>query len=172
MAEQDGTPQDTTKKPAQKRGDGRSTNGRFVKGNKAAVGRSGAKTRRREAAKIFCESMTKPEIKAIVRKLMDLAQAGDVEAARLVLSYSIGRPREMDAEPIQIDLPMVQSADDLPKAFAAVFTAVRAGEVSADELRQITAILTSARDAFGMPAMRRELDELRTIVEARDEAAP
>ncbi len=69
------------------------TTGRFVAGNAAAVGH-----RRPHAARVaelraeLFETLTRERLHGVLVALLEKAQAGDVAAARLVLSYALGEP--------------------------------------------------------------------------------
>lgn len=77
----------------EKRSD-RGADGRFVKGNKASVGhvppRKPAEYRRVAIDAIDVERFTK-----VVHALIEEAIAGNIQAAKLVLEYSLGKPKEM-----------------------------------------------------------------------------
>jgi hypothetical protein len=73
------------------REDGRDDNGRFTKGNKGGFGNPFA---RRTAAfrRALAEAVNEEMIAAVVRKLAELALAGDVAAIKLFLAYTVGKP--------------------------------------------------------------------------------
>ncbi len=75
--------------------DGRDARGRFTKGNPGGPGNPHA---RRVAAlrSTLIREVTKDDIRAIVRRLIDLAKEGDIQAAREVFSRVLGRPIEHD----------------------------------------------------------------------------
>ena len=61
---------------------GRTQNGTFAPGNKAAVGRS---TRAADLRRAFVEAITPEDIQAIAAALVKSAKDGDIAAAKLVL---------------------------------------------------------------------------------------
>lgn len=75
----------------------RDATGRFTPGNKAAAGHG-----RPHAAKIadlratLFETLTPDRLKGIVIAMVRKAMEGDVQAARLVLSYGLGTPEATD----------------------------------------------------------------------------
>jgi hypothetical protein len=73
------------------REDGRDENGRFARGNKGGFGNPFA---RRTAAfrRALAEAVTEEMIAAVVRKLAEMALAGDVAAIKLFLAYTVGKP--------------------------------------------------------------------------------
>jgi hypothetical protein len=70
---------------------GRGTDGRFAKGNAGGTGNPFARqvAALRQAA---LAAITPDTIRAIFAKMADLALAGDVPAAKLVLAYAVGKP--------------------------------------------------------------------------------
>lgn len=71
--------------------------GRFVTGNKAAVGR-----RRPHAAQVatlratLFEAITPDRLQRVVNALIVQAEEGNVAASRLILEYCLGKPLETD----------------------------------------------------------------------------
>jgi hypothetical protein len=79
----------------------RDANGRFAKGNPGGPGNPFG----RLVAKLrlaLLESVTPEDIQAIAQTLTQLAKEGDVQAAKLVLAYTIGKPVAA-ADPDRVD---------------------------------------------------------------------
>jgi hypothetical protein len=99
----------------------RGQDGRFAKGNPGGPGNPFARqvAALREAA---LAAITPDDVRAILAKMAELALAGDVQAAKLVLAYGIGRPAAT-ADPDRLDVqewqhfketaPMVNEAENL-----------------------------------------------------------
>jgi hypothetical protein len=70
---------------------GRGERGRFAPGNRFAKGNPHA---RRVAAlrKAFLDAATEDRMRRLADKLLKMAEAGDVTAARLALEYTLGKP--------------------------------------------------------------------------------
>ena len=88
--------------PAQNSATGRNSNGQFAKGNRFGPGNPFA----RQVAglrKALLDRVTAEDIQAIVEKLLQMAKAGDVAAAKLLLSYTIGKPQPA-VEPDNLDV--------------------------------------------------------------------
>jgi hypothetical protein len=77
---------------------GRASNGLFLPGNKIASGNPQAK-RMAELRKAAREAITPEEIGQLMRTYLQMALAGDVQAGKLVLEYTLGRP----VQAVQID---------------------------------------------------------------------
>ena len=81
---------------------GRDSRGRFTAGNKGGPGNPFA---RKSAAlrQAMLDAVTAEDLQAIMRQLSQKAQQGDVPAARLVLSYTVGKP-DKPVDPDTLDL--------------------------------------------------------------------
>ena len=74
---------------------GRDSRGRFASGNLGGPGNPlGGLVAKLRAALI--RAVKPADVKAIIRALLKRARAGDVETARLILSYTLGKPVEFD----------------------------------------------------------------------------
>jgi hypothetical protein len=89
----------------------RDASGRFTKGNPGGPGNPFARqvaALRREAL----AAVTPEDVRAIMAKLVELARAGDVPAAKLVLAYTVGKP----APTVNPDMLDVEEWDQFRKA--------------------------------------------------------
>lgn len=89
-------------------GGGRDRHGRFAKGNPGGPGNPlGAAVARLRAELV--KAVRPADVRAIVRALLRQARDGDTDAARLLLSYTLGRPMEPDIlerlERLESELP-------------------------------------------------------------------
>jgi hypothetical protein len=82
------------------------------------------------------------EAEALTRKAVELAKAGNPAALRLCLERLL--PPRKD-RPINLSLPRVEGAQDLPKALWAVVEAVARGEITPEEGHTLKAILEAYR---------------------------
>jgi len=84
-------PQPGSAEPASSDQTGRDNGGRFTKGNKGGPGNPFA---RKSAAlrQALLDTVTAEDLQAIVRQMIQQAKEGDVSAARLVFSYTLGKP--------------------------------------------------------------------------------
>src|SRR5262249_12040528 len=80
--------------PPPERSTGRGANGRFLKGNRCAVGRvsHGRKTAELRAQLLAC--VGPKTLRRIVRRLVKMAEDGDLDAAKLLLAYVLGKPAD------------------------------------------------------------------------------
>ena len=73
---------------------GRDQGGRFAKGNKSGRGNPFAK----QVAMLRCElvnAVTRKDIRRLARSLLKKAKAGNIAAAKLLLSYCVGQPVQL-----------------------------------------------------------------------------
>jgi hypothetical protein len=73
---------------------GRTPDGRFARGNSGGPGRHANPFARRTAGlrRAFCAALTQRQVRELVRSLHERALDGNMAAARLLLSYGVGRP--------------------------------------------------------------------------------
>ncbi len=95
---------------------GRSENGRFAPGNSFARGNPTARHAQR-LRQLFVTAVSEDDIRAIVAKLVELAKAGDIQAANLLLTRALGKPAvadnslPIDSEPIT-HVDQIKNLDD------------------------------------------------------------
>jgi hypothetical protein len=70
---------------------GRDASGRFTRGNRGGPGNPFAR-RTAGLRKAFCNALTQRQMRQLARSLHERALEGDTAAARLLLSYGVGRP--------------------------------------------------------------------------------
>lgn len=91
-------------------------NGQFAPGNKFGKGNPLAK-RQGELRRMFMEAVTPLKMQAVERAIYQATIEGDMQAARVYLEYTIGKPQSMQTEredtgPLVIEppLPLTESA--------------------------------------------------------------
>ncbi len=120
---------------------GRKLGHRFEPGNKYGKGRPEGS---RNKATIALQSLLDAEAEKITRKAIEMALAGDVTALRLVLERLIPPARERR---LNLALPSVDSAADLPAAASEVLRAIAAGEITPAEGQAVAGVLNAHRQA-------------------------
>jgi hypothetical protein len=81
--------------PSTNGANGRDARGRFAKGNTGGPGNPYAAAAAQFRAAIFA-AVTAEDVRAIVKKMVELAKAGDLVAARLIFDRTVGPPVELD----------------------------------------------------------------------------
>jgi hypothetical protein len=92
---------------------GRASNGRFALGNKASRGNAFAR-RMAEHRRAMLDAIGADGVTQVAKKLLAQALAGDVAAARVVLSYCVGRPVEV-VDPDRLDLDELALIREMPR---------------------------------------------------------
>src|SRR6516165_1785352 len=92
----------TDANPSPPPGPGRDARGRFTAHNPGGPGNPFA---RQTAAlrQVLLDTVTSEDLRAIVGRLVEAAKQGDVTAARLILSYTVGKPAP-SVDPDTLDL--------------------------------------------------------------------
>ena len=75
------------------------------------------------------------------------ALAGDVAAARVLLSYVVGRPREAAATASTIALPMA-TGRELCQGIDGIASAYQAGELESEQARFLLALVEAKRQTL------------------------
>ena len=111
----------------------------------------------RNGATMAAEALLDGEAEALTRKAVELALEGDTVALRLCLERLLP-PRR--SRRITFDLPTIQTAADLLPAFAAVVSAMGAGELAPDEAAVIAGVLEAKRKAIETGDLEKRLAAL------------
>lgn len=114
------------------RNNGRTTDGRFTKGN------PGRPLGARHKATLAAEAILDGEAEALTRKAVEKALEGDASALRLCLERIV--PVRKD-RPIAFGLPKIESAAESAKLLSALLGAVAAGEVTPAEAGEISKLI-------------------------------
>lgn len=83
--------------PLSSAGDGRATGGRFGSGNKFGKGNP-SNQRAQKLRSSMLAAVTKKDMREIIKAMVKKAIKGDAQAAKLVLSYTIGKPIDISTE--------------------------------------------------------------------------
>jgi hypothetical protein len=97
------------------------------------------------------------EAEVLTRKVLELAKAGNLVALRLCLERLL--PPRKD-RPINLTLPKVEGAKDLPKALWAVVEAVAQGEITPEEGQTLKAMLEAYRKGLETADFEARLTDL------------
>ena len=117
--------------------------GRFPKGQSGNP--AGKPKGTRHATTLAAEALLDGEARALTRKAIEMAKAGDVTALRLCLDRIVP-PRK--SRRINFPLPEADTAESVLKCQAAVVAGVSSGELSPDEAAALSSILEAQRRAI------------------------
>ena len=85
-------------------------------------------------------------------------EEGDVQAGRLALEFSVGKPRRQEAgDVVQIALPNIENVSDIAVASGRVIEAVGSGEITLGEAQALAGMLGSAGKLLEMAAIEARL---------------
>jgi hypothetical protein len=118
---------------------GRDPKGRFARGNRGKP--KGTRHRTTQAV----EALLDGEAQALTRKAVELALEGDTTALRLCLER-IAPPRREAA--VAVDIPVIETAGDLPKAIASLLAAAGRGDLTPGEAGRLAALVGEAGKAL------------------------
>jgi len=131
-----------TPKGPTKDGEKSSADTRFQPGNPGGPGRPVGS---RNKATIALDKIADDAGKEILEKMVELAKAGDMRAADMIL----GRVWPVrKGSPIVLSLPPIKTADDVVAALGAVADAVAAGGITPDEGQAVAGVLEIKRRAI------------------------
>jgi hypothetical protein len=133
---------------------GRDRKGRFGPGNPGKP--KGSRHRATQAV----EALLDGEAEALTRKAVELALEGDTTALRLCLER-IAPPRR--EAPVTVDLPAIVTADDLPKAIAALLQATARGDLTPGEAGRLAALVGEAGKALELHHIEERLRKLEEV---------
>jgi hypothetical protein len=130
---------------------GRDVNGRFTAGNTVAKGRAHAFARKAAALRqAFYAEVTPADMRAVVRKLITEATGGNLQAARLVLLWIVGKPTDPHhPDAVAAMLAAEAQAVTLPSPMPADREACMelAAKVLAEEIRSCRGLIPAPGDA-------------------------
>lgn len=113
----------------------------------------------RNKATIAALELLEGEAEKLTRKAVGLALKGDTTALKLCIDRLVPPCRE---RPLAVKLPIILTADDLPKLTAALLKAVGKGELTPGEATALSSLVTA--HARSLEIM--ELDKRLTALEA------
>lgn len=111
----------------------------------------------RNKATLAMEALLDGEAEAITRKAIEKAKEGDMVAIRLCLERILPTVK---SRPIEIDLPPIESAQDIQGAQGAVIAAMANGEITPDDASTIAGVLEARRRAIETVEFDKRLDIL------------
>jgi hypothetical protein len=115
----------------------------FEKGRPGGPGRPEGS---RNKASLLLDQLATEEGQEILRKVVEAAKGGDARSAEIILSRIW--PVRKGGRPVTLQLPQIDTANDLVKALGVVANAVGAGEITADEGAAVASVIETKRRAI------------------------
>lgn len=134
----------------------------FAKGHPGGPGRPKGS---RNAANRILDELASEGAESILKKQIELAQAGDSRAADMVLRRVWSMPR---GRPVDLDLPPVETAPDLMRAHTAVMAALAAKTITPEEATSIAAALDAQRRAIEVLDLAERMRALEARIDAKE----
>jgi len=135
--------------------EGRDAKGRFAPGN------PGKQPGTRHRVTVAMESLMEGQWEGLTKTAVALALRGDTTALRLCLDRIAPVRRGGHVE--IPDFPALASPADVPKAHAAILSAVAAGHLTADEAKPLSDLLTAYVTAFDIVDTAAEVAEIKRL---------
>lgn len=111
----------------------------------------------RNTATLAAEALLDGEAEAITRKAIERALEGDMTAIRLCLERILPA---IKSRHIEIDLPPVETAQDIQAAQGAVIAAMARGEITPDDASTVAGVLEARRRALETVELEKRIDAL------------
>ena len=114
----------------------------------------------------MAEQLLEGETEQLVRKVVDLAKNGNIQALRLCLDRALPIRKERS---IELEFLPAKNAQDLAANFQCVLAAVGDGRITPAEAQALTEILSSQARLFETVELEhrvQELEELQSVAQA------
>jgi hypothetical protein len=111
----------------------------------------------RNRATVAAQALLDGEAETLTRRAVELALGGDVGALRLCVERILPPVRE---RPVEVELPTVVVAADLPQVVAALLSAVARGELLPSEGEALAALVGALREALAVELLESRVAEV------------
>jgi hypothetical protein len=115
----------------------------------------------RNRATLLAEQLLDGEAEQLMRKAIEMAQAGDVSALRLCLERLLPPRREC---PIHVTLPPIDNVSQIADAVKTVVTSVSEGLITPSEGKVLTEILALHATVLTVPDLEARVKDLERFI--------
>jgi hypothetical protein len=136
--------------------------GRFKKGQSGNPKGKPKGTRNRTT--LIAQNLLEGQAEALVEKMVRLALDGDLTCLRVCIERLVPPKRE---ELIDMDLPEIGVAADIPKIFSALTARLREGGITPTEARTLIDLVEAARRLFEAAEFEKRIGALEEEVKSR-----
>lgn len=133
--------------------------GRFLPGN------TGRPRGVRPAALATLDAIGSEGAERVLRKVLELAEAGDMRAAEILLRRVWP---ERKGREVALELPPMQQAADLPRALGAIADAAAAGSITPDEAQALAGVFEAHRRAIDTADLAARVEALEARAAGRE----
>jgi hypothetical protein len=118
----------------------------------------------RHKTTLAIEAMLEGEAEALTRKAIDMAMNGDVVALRLCLERAAPLRK---GRPVVVDLPPIETANDVVGAVGAIVDAVGEGMLTPEEGHTLASILDTHRRAIETQELETRIATIEAVLRAK-----
>jgi hypothetical protein len=130
-----------------------------VRGRPFAKGNGGRRPGSKNRSSLILAALSDGDKEELIRKGLEIANAGDVSMLKFFLSRILPRER-----PISIDLPQMEFADDAVEALGAIVRAVSDGSISPGEGADVANLVNSYSRAIDIADLVKRIDALEAKI--------
>jgi len=116
----------------------------------------------------FLDQLADEQAENIVRKVLELAEAGDVSCMRMVLDR-LWPPRK--GQPIDIALPPLKTPADVLPALATIWHAVAEGLLSPEEAHSLASLMDRSIRIIELEGFEKRVDALEESAKQAEQSA-
>jgi hypothetical protein len=147
---------------------GRDDRGRFTHGNSGGPG--GVRTRAFTLKQAAEGAITPEHIEAMIRKATRMGLEGNLSAMRLVLDRVVGRVTDApkEPEPLQLELPRLDTAAQCNEALGRIIEGIVAGTVDREAATTILHALNTRLRAIEIQELESRITEMEAATKHTD----
>ena len=134
---------------------------RKVRGRPFKPGNPGRPPGSKNKTTQMAEQLAAGQAEQVIQKVLELAQAGNVAALRMVLDR-VWPPRK--GQPVNVVMPPINSSEDVFPAIASIWTAIREGRLTPEEASGLSIVIDRSLQAIEVHDITKRIAAL----EARD----
>jgi hypothetical protein len=112
------------------------------------------------------EQLAEGQAEQLVRKVLELAQSGDLACLRMVLDR-LWPPRK--GQPVNIGMQPIKSSQDVFPAIASIWTAIGEGRITPDEASALSVVIDRSIQAIELYDITKRITALEQARDKRDE---
>lgn len=142
-------------------------NQKFKKGTSGNP--SGRPLGSRNKATLLVEQLLEGEAEQLIRKVLELALGGDLSALRLCMERLV--PPRKD-RPIHLELPPIDTAQQIPGALATVAAAIGDGRITPNEGETLANLLVIQKNMIVTAELEQRIERIEGAVELLSKVEP